>query len=55
VHGIHRYQSQILQEVPATIAKAAARNTRAMLPWQGRAVGRLDEDVTFHALDRGVA
>jgi chemotaxis-related protein WspD len=55
VHGIHRYHPQILQEVPATVAKAAASCTRAMLPWLGRAVGRLDEDVIFHTLDRGVA
>lgn len=55
VHGIHRYHPKILQDVPATIAKAAASYTRAMLPWLGRAVGRLDEDVIFRALDRGVA
>jgi chemotaxis-related protein WspD len=55
VHGIHRYNPQILQEVPATVAKAAARYTKAMLPWQGTAVGRLDEEVIFHTLDRGVA
>ena len=55
VHGIHRYHPQILQEVPATVAKAGASYTRAMLPWLGRAVGRLDEDVIFQALDRGVA
>jgi chemotaxis-related protein WspD len=54
VHGIHRYHPQILQEVPATVAKAAARYTMAMLPWQGTTVGRLDEEVIFHTLDRGV-
>lgn len=55
VHGIHRYHPHNLQEVPATVAKAATSYTRAMLPWLGRAVGRLDEDVIFHALDRGIA
>jgi chemotaxis-related protein WspD len=55
VHGIHRYHPQILQDVPATVAKAGASFTRAMLPWLGRAVGWLDEDVIFHAVDRGVA
>lgn len=53
VHGIHRYHPQILQEVPATVAKTAARYTMAMLPWQGTTVGRLDEEVIFHTLDRG--
>jgi chemotaxis-related protein WspD len=55
VHGIHRYHPQILQEVPATVAKAPARYTKAILPWQGRAVGRLDEELIFHTLDRSVA
>jgi chemotaxis-related protein WspD len=55
VHGIHKFSPGRLGEVPATVAKAAATYTRAMLPWQDTAVGCLDEQLLFYALNRSLA
>ncbi len=55
VHGIHRYSAGELKDVPATVAKAAARYTRAMLPWNDRAIGCLDDQLLFYALNRSLA
>ncbi|MES2255418.1 MAG: chemotaxis protein CheW [Pseudomonadota bacterium] len=54
-HGIRRYHSRELKAVPATIAKAAASYTKAMLPWRNRAVGCLDDELVLHTLNRSVA
>jgi chemotaxis-related protein WspD len=55
VHGIHRYSAGELKQVPATVAKAAAPYTKAMLPWNGRAIGCLDDQLLFYALNRSLA
>jgi chemotaxis-related protein WspD len=55
VHGIHKYSSSQLREVPATVAKAAATYTQAMLPWNDRAVGCLDDQLLFYTLNRSLA
>lgn len=54
VHGIHRYESRALTPVPGTVGHASAF-TRAMLPWEGRAVGLLDETRLLDAVDRNIA
>ncbi len=36
VHGIHHFQPQQLQDVPATVAKSASTYTRKILPWRER-------------------
>jgi chemotaxis-related protein WspD len=52
VRGVHRFQELELQEPPATLAKANLSYTRGLLSWQGRAVGFLDADRLFSALNR---
>jgi chemotaxis-related protein WspD len=52
VHGTHRYDGSELQPPPSTVARATATYTRAVLPWEGRSVGLLDEELLFHSLNR---
>jgi len=55
VHGIHRFEQSDLREAPATVARAAATYTRAMLVWKDRAVGVLDHSLLFSALNRSLS
>jgi chemotaxis-related protein WspD len=55
VHGIEHFYANELGAVPATVAGAASKYTRAVLTWQGRTVGLLDEQVLFHVVNRSVA
>ena len=55
VHGIHRIRAGELQDVPVTVAKAAGRHARAVLPWRGHSVGVLDDQLLFYALQRSLA
>ncbi|MES2356634.1 MAG: chemotaxis protein CheW [Pseudomonadota bacterium] len=52
VHGVHRFNPQDLQSVPATVAKATATYARGMLPWREKAVGCLDDRLLLYALNR---
>lgn len=55
VHGIHKFSPGQLNEVPATVAKATATYTKAMLPWKDVAVGCLDDQLLFYTLNRSLA
>jgi chemotaxis-related protein WspD len=55
VHGIHKFHPGEFTEVPATVAKATATYARAMLPWEGRAIGCLDDQLLFYTLHRSLA
>jgi chemotaxis-related protein WspD len=55
VHSVHRHGSPELTEVPATVSKAQATYTRAILSWRDRAVGVLDEQLLFYTVDRSFA
>lgn len=55
VEGVHRYSPEALRAVPATVAKAGTRYSRALLAWRDQTVGVLDEDVVFSALRRGMS
>ncbi len=55
VHGIHRIPSRELQEVPATVAKATATYSKAMVPWNGHSVGLLDDQLLCYTLQRSLA
>jgi chemotaxis-related protein WspD len=56
ISGIHRYNPEDLRAVPATLAKAAAGAwTVGMLPWNGKTVGCLDDELVFYALNKGLA
>jgi len=55
VYGLHRFQARELQEVPATVAKATATYTRAILAWQNTSVGLLDGPLLLYTLNRSLA
>jgi chemotaxis-related protein WspD len=56
IFGIHRFNPENLRDVPATLAKAAAGAwTVGMLPWNGRTVGCLNDELVFYALNKGLA
>ena len=55
IHGIERYGLHELTAAPATVGKAAASYTRALLVWQGKSVGLLDEDRLFNCINRSLA
>lgn len=54
VHGIHRFHTRELKEVPATVAKATVTYSTALLPWQGHSVGTLDDQLLFYTLRRSL-
>jgi len=54
VHGVERFHPDQLQKVPATIAKASATYTRAVLPWNEKWIGVLDERLLFDTFERSV-
>jgi chemotaxis-related protein WspD len=54
VHGTHRYDEIELKPAPSTVARATASYSRAVLPWDGHAVGLLDEELLFHSLNRNL-
>jgi len=55
VHGIHRCQPRELKEVPATVAKATATYTKAVLAWRDKSVGCLDDQLLFYTLNRSLS
>lgn len=55
VHGLRKFHPGELTEVPATVAKATATHTRAILPWEDRAIGCLDAQLLFYTLNRSLA
>ena len=54
VHGTQRFDDAELKPAPSTVARATARYSRAVLPWDGHAVGLLDEELLFHSLNRNL-
>jgi chemotaxis-related protein WspD len=55
VHGLERVTARELSEVPATVSSASVRHTRAVLSWQGRTVGVIDELLLSSALRRSLS
>jgi chemotaxis-related protein WspD len=55
VHGIHRHRPEELRETPSTVAKAGVHFTRGILPWDGKLVGCLDEELVFSTLNRSLS
>jgi chemotaxis-related protein WspD len=52
VHGIERVHMWDLQDMPATVAKAAARHTTAVIMWRDHSVGYLDQQLLLTAVQR---
>jgi chemotaxis-related protein WspD len=55
VFGVHRYDSEDLRKVPATLSNSAAGAfTMGMLGWNGRTVGCLDDELVFYAIGKSL-
>lgn len=55
VHGVSHFNPHDQSPVPATLAKATATYTRALLPWQQKSVGLLDDQLLFYTINRSFA
>jgi chemotaxis-related protein WspD len=55
VHGIAHFRSGEVKPAPATVSRATIAYTRAVVAWQSRTVGLLDEQLLFHTLNRSLA
>lgn len=55
VHGVHRFHQADLREPPATVARARLTCTRGIFPWRNFAVGLLDADALFAALNQNLS
>lgn len=54
MHGIHRFHTRELKEVPATVARATATYSKAMLSWQENTVCLLDDQLLFYTVNRSL-
>ena len=50
-----RFDPQLLQSLPSTVSKAAARYTQGVLPWGQPSVGLLEEQLLLYTLGRSLA
>jgi chemotaxis-related protein WspD len=55
VQGTERFRARDLKDVPATVAKARATYTQALMPLGDRTVGLLDEQLLFYTVERALA
>lgn len=55
VHGIHRYHTADLSDVPATIGLGSSTFAAAVLSWRDHAVGCLDDRRLLAMIDRSIA
>ena len=55
LHGMARFSEHQRLPVPATLAKAAATYTLALLPWQHKTLGLLDDQLLFYTINRSLA
>jgi chemotaxis-related protein WspD len=54
IDGIRRFADADHQPVPATVARASAFHTRAIVPLAGRQVGLLDAERLLQSLQRSL-
>ncbi len=55
VHGVHRFHQADLREPPATVARSGFNCAGGVFPWRNFAVGFLDADAVFAALNRSLS
>lgn len=55
VHGTHKFSPDQLTQVPATVSRIPATYTKSLLPWNGVAVGCLDDELLLYTLNRSLA
>lgn len=54
VSGTLRFRTQELTAVPETVSKAAATYIKAILPWDKKSVGLIDDQLLFYTLNRSL-
>jgi len=54
VHGVHRFHSADLREPPATVTHSGMSCATGIFPWRNFAVGFLDPESLFAALNRNL-
>lgn len=54
VGGTHRYHPRDLLPPPATVSRATATYTKAVLRWRDYTVGCLDDELLFYSLNRSI-
>lgn len=54
VHGIHRFDPRESRALPTTVARAGEVCSTAILSWQDRSVGVLDDRVVFQMIQRSL-
>jgi chemotaxis-related protein WspD len=55
VAGVIRFDPRTLTDVPGTLAHAASRYSRKLLPWRERFVGLIDDQLLFYTIKRSLA
>jgi chemotaxis-related protein WspD len=55
IYGVHRADPNDLKAPPATVAGAGGTHSKAVMTWREHAVGVLDDQRLFHALERSLA
>jgi chemotaxis-related protein WspD len=55
VHGVHRFHSADLREPPATVSRSGLNCAAGIFPWRNFAVGFLDPESLFAALNRNLS
>jgi chemotaxis-related protein WspD len=55
VGGVRTYRPAELLRVPSTLAGAASNHTAGMLVLENRSIGRLDEQLLFYTLNKGLS
>jgi chemotaxis-related protein WspD len=55
VYGIERYHPGDVHPVPSTLAKAFPTYTSAVIAWRDHAVGLVDDELLWRALERSLA
>ena len=55
VHGVHRFHQADLHAPPATVARSGLNCASGVFPWRDFAVGMLDANAVFAALNRNLS
>jgi chemotaxis-related protein WspD len=55
VYGINRFNISELKNVPVTVTKSSANFLKAIIPWEDKNVGYIDEELLFMSLNRSIA
>ena len=54
VYGIYRVEVGEIENVPVTVSKSTANFLRGVVPWKGKTISYLDEELLFSSLERSV-